>query len=130
MTDLQAPWSPRPGWMAQGLFAAVLIQGVGLGALGGKLWSSFEAPTYRTLSQEPLPATAGTIRVVPDAAMPLADWNALLHVLQLRVVGGPDERGAYTVAPLSPLASTQHTLKQLRAIRGIHLAEPLSGLPR
>ncbi len=62
--------------------------------------------------------------------MTLAHWNALLHALQLQVVGGPNDVGAYTVAPASSAsASTAHALQQLRATRGIRLAEPVTVTP-
>jgi hypothetical protein len=115
-------------WWVRGLMAAVLIQACGLGLVGRILWWSDQAPAYRTLSQEPDPATTATtgkIRVIPDPAMAVTDWNALLHVLRLRVVGGPDKQGAYTVAPLSAASSTPRTLQQLRATHGIRLAEPV-----
>jgi hypothetical protein len=76
------------------------------------------------MAAEPAPVVVGAIRVVPDPAMALTDWNALLHILQLRVVGGPDSSGAYTVTPMGGAAKTQHALQQLRAIRGVKLAEP------
>ncbi|GGA38737.1 zf-HC2 domain-containing protein [Dyella nitratireducens] len=118
------------GWLTRALAAAVLIQAIGIGALGLKVWTPGDSATYRTLSQEPAtPATAGAIRVVPDAGMTLADWNALLHSLQLQVVGGPNDVGAYTVAPAASTASQQNTLQQLRAAHGIRLAEPVSDTP-
>jgi hypothetical protein len=78
------------------------------------------------VAAQPGPLVIGTIRVVPDPSMALTDWNALLHVLQLRVVGGPDSAGAYTVTPMGGASKTQHALQQLRAIRGVRLAEPLT----
>jgi hypothetical protein len=69
------------------------------------------------------------IHVVPDANMTLADWNALLHALQLQVVGGPNDVGAYTVAPVSTAPQTRNTLQQLRASRGVRLAEPVNDTP-
>jgi hypothetical protein len=116
-------------WLTRALVAAVLIQALGIGALGVKLWSTGEIPLYRTLSQEPLPAAPGSIRVVPDAGMTLADWNTLLRTLQLQVVGGPNDVGAYTVAPTSSTSTTQHVLQQLRTTRGIRLAEPVNSAP-
>jgi hypothetical protein len=95
------------------LFAAVLTGGIAAGIVGAQT-----APT-----------AAGTIRVVPDPAMALTDWNALLHVLQLRVVGGPDSMGAYTVAPMGGPSKMQLALRQLRAIRGVKLAEPITHTP-
>ncbi len=127
--ELPVRLASSPGWLTQGLLAAVLIQAVGLAVVAAKVWPPPHAPVYRTLGQEPVPAAAATIRVVPDAAMALTDWNALLHVLKLRVVGGPDAAGAYTVAPLGAAATTRHTLQQLRATRGVKLAEPLHSSP-
>ena len=117
------PLPSRAGWLQHGLLAAVIIQAVGLSVVAAKLWVLEQAPAYRTLSEEPVTAPAGTIRVVPDAAMALTDWNALLHVLRLRVVGGPDAAGAYIVAPMNFAASTPHLLQQLRATHGVRLAE-------
>jgi hypothetical protein len=120
----------RPGnWLSRALVAAVLVQALGLGVLGVKLWSGGDDPSYRTLSQETLPAAPGAIRVVPDAGMTLADWNALLHALRLQVVSGPNDVGAYTVAPVSSASTAQHALQQLRTTRGILLAEPVAVTP-
>lgn len=116
-------------WLSRALVAVVLLQALGIGALGLKLWSVDGSPLYRTLSQESLPAAPGAIRVVPDAAMTLADWNALLHVLRLNVVGGPNDVGAYTVAPAGSTSVPRDTLQQLRATRGIRLAEPATSTP-
>lgn len=131
---LDAPAQPEPvparrgGWLTRALVAAVLLQAIGIGTLGVKLLSTGEHPAYRTLSQPSMPVAPGSIRVVPDASMTLADWNALLHSLQLQVVGGPNDVGAYTVAPTGP-ASSSHALEQLRSARGVRLAEPVSDTP-
>jgi hypothetical protein len=126
----EMPLRARSGnWLSRALVAVVLIQALSIGALGVKLWSADSSPTYRTLSQEPAPTAPGAIRVVPDTAMTLADWDALLHTLQLQVVGGPNDVGAYTVAPTGPTSTTQHALQQLRATRGIRLAEPATVTP-
>lgn len=116
-------------WLNRALVAVVLIQALGIGALGMRLWSVDGSPLYRTLSQESPPAAPGVIRVVPDTAMTLADWNALLHALRLKVVGGPNDVGAYTVAPTDSAAAPRATLQQLRATRGIRLAEPVAATP-
>lgn len=130
MPDAQeAPYRSRSrNWLSRALVAVVLIQALSIGALGVKLWSTGGSPLYRTLSQATLSAASGTIRVVPDAAMTLADWDALLHALHLRVVGGPNDVGAYTVAPTNS-TSTAQILQQLRATRGIRLAEPVAVTP-
>lgn len=120
----------RGGWLTRALAAAVLVQAIGIGALVMKTWSANDGASYRTLSQEPAtPIAAGAIRVVPDASMTLADWNALLHSLQLQVVGGPNDVGAYTVAPMVASASQHTTLQQLRAAHGVRLAEPVTDTP-
>ena len=110
------------------LVAAVLIQALGIGALSMQWWASSRSPSYQTLAQAPSLPTAGAIRVVPDAGMTLADWNALLYTLRLQVVSGPNAVGAYAVAPADP-ASTAQALQQLRATRGIRLAEPVATTP-
>jgi hypothetical protein len=115
----------RAGGWQQGPLAALIILVLGLSVLAARLWMVDPAPSYRTLSDAPAPPDAGTIRVVPDAAMALTDWNALLHVLRLRVVGGPDAAGAYTVVPIGRRATTGHILQQLRATRGVRLAEAI-----
>jgi hypothetical protein len=109
--------------------AAVLIQAIGIGALGAKLYSSGERPVYHTLSQPAAPVGAGAIRVVPDANMTLTDWDALLHTLHLQVVAGPNDVGAYTVALVNNPSNTEQTVQQLRATRGIRLAEPIASTP-
>jgi hypothetical protein len=114
-------------WFTRALVAAVLLQAIGLGALGVKLGSTSQVASYRTLSQEPVVAApTGAIHVVPDASMTLADWDTLLHTLQLQVVGGPNEVGAYTVAPVNATPQTRQLLQQLRAARGVRLAEPVN----
>lgn len=121
---------PRSGtWLTRALVAAVLIQALGISALGVKLWSADQNPSYRTLSETPSPAPMGAIRVVPEATMKLADWNALLHVLRMRVVDGPNDVGAYLLAPVNPTSTARNALQQLRATRGIRLAEPVDSVP-
>ena len=116
--------------LSRALIAVVLIQALGIGALSTQWWSTGGNLPYRTLSQAPSPPAAGAIRVVPDAAMTLADWNALLRTLRLQVVSGPNAVGAYAVAPAdSTSTSTAQALQQLRATRGIRLAEPVAATP-
>jgi hypothetical protein len=58
--------------------------------------------------------------------MKLAEWNALLHALQLQVVGDPNDVGAYTVVPRGTASTTKDILQKLRGTRGIRLAEPVA----
>lgn len=126
----EAPVRSRAAtWLTRALVAAVLVQALGIGTLGMKLWSEGSTPRYRTLSETPAPTTPGSIHVVPDATMTLAHWDALLHALGLQVVGGPNDVGAYTVVPQSATSTEQHVLQQLRAARGIRLAEPVTTTP-
>jgi hypothetical protein len=114
-------------WLSRALVAAVLAQAIGIGILGAKLRSENPAPPYRTLSQDAGPAVPGAIHVVPDAGMTLADWDALLRRLDLQVVGGPNDVGAYTVVTTG--VPVQEALKRLRATHGIRLAESADARP-
>jgi hypothetical protein len=123
--------APQPvrasAWLSRALVAAVLVQAIGIGILGAKLWSEHPAPVYRTLSQESASAVHGSIHVVPDAGMKLADWDTLLRGLGLKVIDGPNDVGAYTV--VATRGSAQDTLTRLRATQGIRLAEPADARP-
>ena len=114
--------------LTRALAAAVVLQAIGIGALGVRLWSD-QAPHYRTLSQAALLEPAGTLRVVPATGMKLADWNKLLHDLGLHVIDGPNDLGAYAVAPAGSASSSASALRRLRADRDIRLAEPVDDTP-
>ncbi|MGO4703034.1 zf-HC2 domain-containing protein [Dyella sp. 2RAB6] len=118
------------GWLLRGLAAAVLLQALGIGFLGLKLYHEQGATDYRTYSsQDGAAAPAGAIRVVPDAGMKVVDWNAAVHALHLQVVGGPNAVGAYTVMPSGTATTQAEVVRQLRATRGIRLAEPVASVP-
>ena len=119
-------WSS--GRLTRALAAAVVLQAIGIGALGVRLWSD-QAPRYRTLSQPALLEPAGALRVVPATGMTLAGWNKLLHDLGLRVIDGPNDAGAYAVVPAEPASSSASALRKLRADRDIRLAEPVDNTP-
>lgn len=117
-------------WLTRALVAAVLIQAVGLGMLGARFWAEgTPQPVYRTLSQDAAPMPAGAIHVVPDNGMKLADWNTLLRSMQLQVIGGPNDVGAYTVMPAGGAAASTQAVQHLRAAHGIRLAEPVNANP-
>ena len=111
-------------WLTRALAAAVLLQALGIGALGLRWWSE-QSPQYRTLSQPALSAAPGAIRVVPASGMKVADWDKLLRNLKLKVVSGPNDVGAYMVVPADNDDTPRHALQQLRSSRGILLAEPV-----
>jgi len=117
-------------WLTRALVAAVLIQAVGLGMLGAKfLAEGTPQPVYRTLSQDAAPLPAGAIHVVPENGMKVADWNALLRSMQLQVIGGPNDVGAYTVLPAGGAAVSTKVVQRLRATHGVRLAEPVNANP-
>lgn len=125
----QASGSRRPGsWLVRAAIAAMLVQTIGLGVMGAKLWST--QPTYRTLGQPTASTPPDALRVVPEASMTLAQWDALLHAMDLQVVAGPNAVGAYTVAPAdADKTQRQALLQRLRSTHGIRLAEPVADLP-
>ncbi|HET9820085.1 MAG TPA: zf-HC2 domain-containing protein [Rhodanobacteraceae bacterium] len=114
--------------LTRALAVAVLVQAIGIGVLGARLWSE-QTPQYRTLSQPALLEPAGAIRVAPDASMTLANWDKLLHDFDLRVVDGPNAVGAYTVVVKGSPATSARLLQELRASRNIRLAEPVGNAP-
>jgi hypothetical protein len=116
------------GWLTRALVAAVLVQALGLGALGLKYWSAGDGAGYRTYSQEAAPVPVGSIHVVPETTMKVSDWNTLLREQHLRVIGGPNDVGAYTVQPTGE-ETAQQAVQHLRATRGIRFAEPVAGTP-
>jgi hypothetical protein len=132
LDEPEAPAEPvrreASGWINRALVAAVLIQAIGLGAIGLKYWSANEPTGYRTYSEQTAPAPTGAIHVVPETTMKVAEWNALLHDQHLRVVGGPNDVGAYTVQP-DGNETAEQAVRQLRATRGIRFAEPVAGTP-
>lgn len=120
-------------WLTRALVAAVLVQAIGIGVLGIKLGGEVPghaaAPVYRTLSQESVPAPAGSLHVVPVATLKVAEWNALLRQYHLRVVGGPNDVGAYTLVSTDGNTPAPQTLQGLRADPGIRFAEPATDTP-
>jgi hypothetical protein len=113
-------------WALRALAAVALVQAIGLGAMGLKLSAPQPQQEYRTLSSaQTSPTQHDAIRVVPDASMTVAQWDRLLRLQQLQVVGGPNAMGAYTVVSAQPasLAPPEQTVQQLRATPGIRLAE-------
>jgi hypothetical protein len=118
----------RAGRLPLALAAAVLVQAVCLSLLSLQLARGGH-DTFAPLSQPAARATgvpAATLRLLPDGAMPLAQWQALLQTHDLVVLEGPNSAGAYGVAPRQRAAApAADTLARLRATPGVLLVEPL-----
>jgi hypothetical protein len=129
-TPVRASAIPRfnSRFLVGGLAAAVVIEAVGLAALSaGMLGRDASAPAYRTLS-EALPSAAREgIHVVLAPEMRIGELAALLDALQLEVVAGPNEAGAYVLAPRAASRVQEDRLARLRATPGVQLAEPVAG---
>lgn len=129
--DLPPPekWyrQPAPRWAAATLAAVVALETVGLSATGAALWTRSPATTaaYQTLSAPAAPAPAASIRAVFAPTLPMADLQALLRGLQLQIVNGPGESGAYGLAA-APGVDTTAALMRLRNDAGVRFAEPLT----
>ncbi|HEV8689699.1 MAG TPA: hypothetical protein VGQ91_05340 [Ideonella sp.] len=132
-----APEQPQPRYasatpgrrLTLALAAAVVVQAVGLGVLGLRLVPADPAAppaVYGTLSESTPPAHA-TLRVLPEATMTLAEWQAMLQALGLQVVQGPNAAGAYALAPAPGTAprAPAEAVARLRATPGIRLAEQI-----
>ena len=52
-----------------------------------------------------------------------------MHALHLQVVGGPNTVGAYTVVAADTATTQAEVVRQLRATRGIRMAEPVASVP-
>lgn len=126
-----APRSATSGWLLRSLAAAVVLQAVGLGALGLKLWSTDATapPAYRTLSDAAPATPQGAIHVVPNKAMTMDAWNALLQAQHLRVVDGPNGVGAFTVVSEDAAVNARQASERLRSTSGIRFAEPVASTP-
>jgi hypothetical protein len=123
----------RRGSQIRWLTAAVLVQAVALGWLGLSMHTRLPVnrapPAYETLSSEPAIADGPHIRMVFAPAMRLGELQDLLVQQHLRLIGGPSEAGAYTVAATkASLAgkSLDKVISHLRASPGVLFAEPTS----
>jgi len=111
------------GALACGLVGAVVIEAVGIAFLAFDRRA--DAEPYRTLTQAAATAPRATLRIVPAPTMTLAELQRLLLDLRLQVVAGPNEAGAYSLAPLAQPPSIESQLARLRATPGLRFAEPI-----
>jgi anti-sigma factor RsiW len=119
--------------VTQWLTAAVVVQAIGLGAIGGSYLArqsgDRSAARYETLSTAAPVANGPRIRAVFAEGMTVGQLKALLATQNLLIVAGPTEAGVFTlgatdggtpgsVRPDAPLAG-------LRADPHVLFAEPL-----
>lgn len=125
---LFARFGPR-SILVGALATAVVIEGVGIVTLGFGLVTRDEpAARYRTLSEaQPTETPRGEIRVVLSPELRIGELAQLLEGLQLEVVAGPNEAGAYTLAPRPAARSREDRLARLRSTAGVQMAEPVAG---
>jgi hypothetical protein len=123
-------------WLA----AAVVVQALGLGALGAAWWlrppaaaspPAIAAAAYRTLSAPQAAAPAATIRVVFAPEVTVAQLQAMLAAARLQVRAGPSEVGVWTLGPAadSSQSATEAVLRELRAQSQVRFAEAVAGTP-
>jgi hypothetical protein len=122
----QMPW----------LVAAMVVQAIGLAALGAALWSRplHDAPiagAYRTLSAAESPQPSATIRVVFAAEVTVAQMQSMLAAARLQVLAGPSDVGVWTLGPArdSNRAATQAAVQELRTSPEVRFAEAIAGAP-
>jgi hypothetical protein len=120
--------APRSGGrLVHFLAAAVVVQAVGLVALGWPFARTPDEAAYTTLTHAPHAAPA-TLRVLPSPSTTLAEWQALLAANGLQVVSGPNTAGAWGVAPAPGAAPRPlpEVVAALRAHPRVRLAEPVA----
>jgi hypothetical protein len=122
------------------LIAAMVVQAIGLGALGAAWWSRPSTPAsvpagyaavYRTLSAPEAVVPAATIRVVFAPGLTMAQLQAVLAAARLQVRAGPNEVGVWTLGPAgdSNRSATEAALRELRANSQVRFAEALASAP-
>jgi hypothetical protein len=122
------------------LIAAMVVQAIGLGALGAAWWSRPSASSsvpagyaavYRTLSAPEAVVPAASIRVVFAPDLTMAQLQAVLAAARLQVRAGPNEVGVWTLGPAgdSNRAATDAALRELRASSQVRFAEALASAP-
>jgi anti-sigma factor RsiW len=124
---LSGQWVP---W----LVAAMIVQAIGLGALGAVIWSKPGNPAavsspYRTLSAAESGTGTATIRVVFAPDLTVGNMQRLLQAAGLQVQSGPSSAGVWSLEPArdSSRAATQSALQELRDNTGVRFAEAIAG---
>jgi hypothetical protein len=101
-------------WLA----AAVVLEAIALGLLGGYVYQRPAAQTrYGTLSSA-APAPSGPeLRAVFASGTTLGELRALLAAQNLTIVGGPSDAGAYTLAATTPGMTRERLASTIAALR-------------
>lgn len=127
--SLSGEWIP---W----LVAAMVVQAIGLGALGTVIWSKPAAPltsagVYRTLSAPEAAAGSATIRAVFAPNTSVGDMQALLKEAGLQVQSGPSSGGVWSLEPTrdSSRSGTLAAWQKLRDNPEVRFAEVIGGSP-
>jgi hypothetical protein len=103
---------------ARWLAAAVVVQAIGLGVLGGYLYLRPAAPArYGTLSVATPVPSGPALRAVFASSMTLEQLKALLAAQELTIVRGPSDAGAYTLASTAPDVSAKRLASIVGALR-------------
>jgi len=125
----RAPPARIPRWLTgilvtQGAMAAALVL-----LIGFQSFERFLAPSYQTLtSVEPSAAMRGNLRVVLAPDVTVREFSALLGSVGARVVAGPSDAGAWTLAIPYAVDSPRFeaALRQLKLDPRILFAEPVA----
>lgn len=113
---------PRQARRVQWLAAAVIVQAVGIGVLGGALVSHNAAdaarPAYAVLSSpDSLVPGHGHLRAVFAPGATLADLKDVLAARRLTIVRGPSDAGVYTLAATEPPGAPRALDSTIAALR-------------
>jgi hypothetical protein len=118
----------------QWLTAAVIVQAVGLGAIGGSFLvhqaGDRGVARYETLSSPAPVANGPRIRAVLAEAMTVGQLKTLLAAQKLLIVSGPTEAGVFTFGAIDAMPShgrLEAPLAGLRADPNVLFAEPVLG---
>ena len=120
------------GTMLKWLVAAVVVEGVGLVALGATTWNSNAGLStradYRTLSTPAITLSGGQIRAVFAPDLTLGNLQTMLSTARLSIVDGPTEAGVYTLTLDDENGNVDAALDGLRQSASVRFAEPIEKL--
>ena len=119
---------------AQWLAAAVIVQAMAIGAIGGSFLvrqaGDRTQPRYETLTSPESAATGSRIRAVFSESMTIGQLKTLLAAQRLLILSGPTESGVFTLGMSDTAPNTDQldgVLAGLRASPQVLFAEPVHG---